>query len=143
MTGGFGQADCSMSHLSLSRQVELYVKDQYIGRSDMWRLGVSWEGRCLQVGQEVSLLFAYPRDVASTRANLSCLDFLSYTSPAVSKPRSGPSTSTGNESLLDTLPRGQRPSSGPRPPRCTSQSRSAGRCTSSTRTETGTTRRHS
>lgn len=33
--------------------IELFFKDQYIGRSDMWRLGCSLEDTCIFTGQEV------------------------------------------------------------------------------------------
>jgi hypothetical protein len=33
--------------------IELFFKDQYIGRSDMWRLGCSLEDSCIYMGQEV------------------------------------------------------------------------------------------
>ncbi|KAL7417195.1 hypothetical protein BDY24DRAFT_377030 [Mrakia frigida] len=49
--------------------VELYFKDQYIGRSDMWRLGVSWEGKCLQVGQELPFAGCIKAEVRSIYIN--------------------------------------------------------------------------
>lgn len=35
--------------------VELYFRDQYVGRADMWRLGALLDDRCVHVGQKVTL----------------------------------------------------------------------------------------
>lgn len=35
--------------------VELYFKDQYIGRSDMWRLSTSLQDQCVYVGQKIQM----------------------------------------------------------------------------------------
>lgn len=35
--------------------VELYFRDQYVGRADMWRLSMSLEDTCVYVGQKISL----------------------------------------------------------------------------------------
>lgn len=36
--------------------VEIYFRDQYLGRCDMWRLGISLENRCLYADQKVTFI---------------------------------------------------------------------------------------
>lgn len=43
------RAEHTISH------VELYFRDQYVGRSDMWRLSIMLEDTCVYVGQKVTL----------------------------------------------------------------------------------------
>ena len=33
--------------------IEIVFQDQYLGRSDMWRLGKQMQGKCAHIGQEV------------------------------------------------------------------------------------------
>jgi hypothetical protein len=36
--------------------VEIYFRDQYLGRCDMWRLGISLETRCIYVDQKITFV---------------------------------------------------------------------------------------
>ncbi|WFD45059.1 vacuolar membrane-associated protein iml1 [Malassezia psittaci] len=48
--------------------VELYFKDQYIGRSDMWRLSTSLIDQCVYVGQKIQI----PAGMRATVGRLYC-----------------------------------------------------------------------
>ncbi|KAI5117310.1 hypothetical protein M0805_005538 [Coniferiporia weirii] len=39
-----------------SDHIEIVFQDQYLGRSDMWRLGKQLQGQCVHVGQEISFV---------------------------------------------------------------------------------------
>ena len=36
--------------------VEIEIQDQYLGRSDMWRLGKQLQGQCVHVGQQIDFV---------------------------------------------------------------------------------------
>ena len=36
--------------------IEIVFKEQYLGRSDMWRLGKQLQNQCVYVGQEISFV---------------------------------------------------------------------------------------
>jgi len=46
--------------------VEITFQDQYLGRTDMWRIGQSLRGQCVFVGQEINFLGS----VAGTISNI-------------------------------------------------------------------------
>ncbi|CDZ97520.1 Uncharacterized conserved protein, contains DEP domain [Phaffia rhodozyma] len=49
--------------------VEILFKDQYIGRSDMWRVGVSLEDSCIHVGQKISFMGCIKAEIKNIYIN--------------------------------------------------------------------------